>query len=698
MIKLFVDEFHPLSQEADDLNYDEPQNMNDGWDGNEMEEGGNDGWSDNDMSPKDGKEGWDDDDDGGWDDEQMATETVDTKEEILNGYVVIRDACVQLEKEMQKVISEVSGVLFVEMGQAEIALREYKWAKQSLETTWFATDDSPLEMRTRLGLSRKPDEWEEQADTTRIPCCSYIGSAKEKVSKREMKAVQKELYSFVSTLLKAGHTQAAIISKSRDKKFKTRDVIEMTQIVTSEALASSSISATSVCEQNNGTFTLSEGVRPNCGHGRCDNCWKAHIEALVLSGRDALTAKCNHLICEKNHQHKYILGCFCVERIPREIFEKYLTSNQKLLQKYKRMCLDSFLENAINFNIRPCPSKRCDLWYKKKAPKSEIISCECLQKMCFNCGLPPHQPIPCANALDWRRRCSADVQTEIWRVMNTAVCPNPNCRVIIKREIDDKDRCLHMICSQCKYHWCWACREEFRPGGKNKNHDNFYHCKLYDEGKLRPEVKRMNQKLEQVRREAAKLKFCEHLRSCCDKDIESLEKLQKTLEEEVTKNGGDVGRYKFIFDAISKLLMANEDKKRLYIVAFYAAMDNKKHLFEFQLRDMAEKTTKLLNMLQPNQKEKKSLDDFANESKSLNHTTKLVSAFLQKLRKDVQEGECVTILDKPDDKSNGWFCMSCKKMNPFEKFICECTACQVHGEKRCLRCNPENHVHYLEDH
>jgi len=472
----------------------------------------------------------------------------------------------------------------------------------------------------------------------------------------------------------------------------------------SSSSSDSSNSKSSICAKSKGTFALTEGMRLNCGHGRCDDCWKSFCKAMVKSGKDALTCKCNHLICNKNHQHKYILGCFCTEKIPREVFEKYLPKKEEgegeeggLLEKYNAMTLESYLNNAIKFGLRKCPNKSCGLWYKKKSPKSEIVSCECSQKMCFNCGLPPHQPIPCSNALDWQKRCSADVQTEIWRVMNTATCPNKNCGIIIKREIDDKDRCLHMICSECKYHWCWACREEFRPGGANKNHDSFYHCKLYEEGKLRSDVKEMNRKVETVRKEAATFKWAEHLRSCCDKDTKDLQTLQRSLEAEMLKNGGEVGKYKFLFDAISKLILANDDKKRLYIVAFYAAMDHKKHLFEFQLKDMAEKTTKLLNMLQPNTRERRSLEEFEKDMKDLNQQTKLVSAFLQKLRKDVQEGECVTILDKPDDKSAGWFCMSCNRMNSYDKFVCECMACQVHGEKRCLRCNPEHHVHYLDD-
>eukprot|EP00954_Amorphochlora_amoebiformis_P009786 763743-Amorphochlora_amoeboformis.AAC.1 len=84
---------------------------------------------------------------------------------------------------------------------------------------------------------------------------------------------------------------------------------------------------------------------------------------------------------------------------------------------------------------------------------------------------------------------------------------------------------------------------------------------------------------------------------------------------------------------------ANEDKKRLYIVAFYAAMDNKKQLFEFQLKDMAEKTNTLLKMLQPpNQKKQKTLEDYEKDGKSIHATTKIVSAFLHKLRRDVKNG------------------------------------------------------------
>mmetsp|Transcript_1473 Transcript_1473/g.2823 ORF Transcript_1473/g.2823 Transcript_1473/m.2823 type:complete len:695 (-) Transcript_1473:221-2305(-) len=693
-------------EEADDLNYDEPQNMDDGWDGDEMEGEGTSEWNDAGMSPKGNvDEGWDDDDEGddGWgaeEDADMADTKESSTEEVVNGYVVIRDPDVQLQKELDRVISEVGGVLFVEKGQAEIALRDNKWKKNALETAWFANDDAPNEHRKRLGLTRRPDEWEEQPTSTKLKCCSYSGGSDTKGSgerSRQMKSTQKELYNFVSQLMKSGENRSSVIRMARAKKFKIQDVMQMCTIVTSEMLGPSLGTAESGCSKTNGTFTLDKGARLNCGHGRCDECWAGFCKAAVQAGNDALTARCNTIICNKNHQHKYIEGCFCGERIPREIFEKYLKDTPKLLEKYRKMCLDSFVSEAMNFNLRPCPSSKCKLWYKKKVPKSEIITCECTQRMCFHCGLPPHQPIPCSNALDWKKRSSSDVQTQIYIMMNTASCPNPECGVVIKREIDERDRCLHMICSQCKYHWCWACREEFRPGGKNKNHDNFYHCRLYDEGKLRPEVKEQNAKLDQIRREAAKYKWCEHLLGCCDRDIKSLEKLQKTLETKVSVGVGEGGKYKFLFDAISKLIMANEDKKKLYIVAFYAAMDNKKQLFEFQLKDMAEKTTNLLNMLHPQKKEhQKTLEDFERDGKQIHSSTKIVSAFLQKLRRDVQDGECVTILDKPDDKSTGWFCMACKKMNPFDRFVCECTACQVHGEKRCLRCNPEQHVHYID--
>mmetsp|Transcript_182 Transcript_182/g.480 ORF Transcript_182/g.480 Transcript_182/m.480 type:complete len:697 (+) Transcript_182:61-2151(+) len=690
-------------EEADDLNYDEPQNMDDGWDdGGDFNDAGNEGWeSDDGMNAEDGKEADDWGDEGDWDEKKdMETQSSNANDEVINGYIVIRDQDSYLDRERAKIVAEVADELFIEKGQAEIALREFQWKRQPLQSAWFADDDAPVKMRKRLELTRKPDEWEDDKASERLKCCSYAGDSnqlKASSSRAEMKTTQKELYIFVKNLVKAGKNMGDILNHTKNRKFKARDVMKMHQIVTSEALASKVEIDETVCSRGKGWFNLSEGGRLNCGHGRCSSCWTSLLKASVDSAKDALTLKCNHLTCNKNHIHKYILGCFCTERIPREFFEKYLKDCPEYLEKYRKLTLQSFVDNAKNFNLRPCPNRECKLWYKKKSPKSDIVTCECTQQMCFNCGLPPHHPIPCKNALDWQRRASNNVQNEIWLAMNTAECPNPNCKVVIKRETDEKDRCLHMICTQCHYHWCWACREEFRPGGANQNHDNFYHCKLYEEGKLRPEVKEMNARLERMKREAANQKWCEHVRSLCDRDIKSLQNLQINLEQRVANGPGDGSKFKFLFDAISKLLLANEDKKRLYIVAFYAAMDNKKQLFQFQLKDMSEKTTKLLNMLLPsanNPSQEKSLKEYEDKGKEIHANTKIVSAFLQRLRRDIENGECVTILDKPDDKSTGWFCMACRRTNSFEKFNCECGACQVHGEQRCLRCNPELGVHF----
>eukprot|EP00954_Amorphochlora_amoebiformis_P006410 501669-Amorphochlora_amoeboformis.AAC.2 len=344
----------------DDLNTDEPQILDDGWD-DENDDGGAD-WDEEDDSKNTEWDGWDE------------KEEEDGKE-IGSSYNTVRESKGQLQKEMDKIVEGVVDVLALSPGQVEIALREHKWKKDVLETAWFHKDDSPIEMRKKIGLSLCPDEWDEQDEaTTAVPCCSYVSfdDKSSGSSKREMKAAQKELYSYVFGYSNKGMSQANILRKMRGKKFKVGDVMKMIQIVTSEKLASSIEGSSTLCSKNGGKFMLKDGHRLNCGHGRCADCWRSmlevpihhkntvlHIAKMVLqaavnSGKDALTLKCNHITCKKNHQHKFILGCFCQERVPREVFEKYLKG--PLLEKYRKMALDTFLEYADNFNLRPCPN------------------------------------------------------------------------------------------------------------------------------------------------------------------------------------------------------------------------------------------------------------------------------------------------------------------------------------------------------
>ncbi len=668
------------------------------------------------MSIDDGDDGgWGEDD--GWGEEEAGDgfgEGEDGKgsdakssEEMVNGYIIIRNANERLRKEMLKMIGDTSEKLYVERGHAEILLRAFKWDTQTLEAAWFRTDDSAAELRDKYAIRARPEEWDDEdkvASSSLVRCTDYAGLGVDRSSAAktlEFKAKRTRLYDSVLGLTRAKNSQQDIIRSLRGK-FAIGDVIKMSQIVRGESAAAESTSGSAssssefICAARGGMFAPSDGARLNCGHWRCRTHWRALLQS-KLGGNygDCLNIACNKLTCDKQHQHKYILGCFCTERVPRKIWDKYMPEGSKEREKYDEATLYSFKEHAASLGLRPCLNPKCNIWYKKKSPQSITVSCECGTKMCFGCGLAPHQPIPCANMLDWNTRTSSDEQTRIWKLLNTAKCPNKACGVVINREINETDRCLHMICKRCKFHWCWACREEFRVSGPNKNHDNYYACKLYDEGKIAPEVKQTEALVEKIRREAQKLKFCEHLRLCCSRDSAALTRWRDDLQNKAEAlPQRERARYAFIFDAIENLLQANEDKMKLYIVAFYAAMDNKKKLFEYQLKDMAEKTSKLQKILQPSARGKqRTLEELEKDSTKMKREVKIISGFLRNLRHDVSEGKCVTILDAPDDKSTGWFCMSCNRLNPFNKFVCRCTACKVHGEKRCLRCNPESGIH-----
>jgi len=437
----------------------------------------------------------------------------------------------------------------------------------------------------------------------------------------------------------------------------------------------------------------------------------------VKDGVACLVSKCNKLVCTKAHVHSWKEGCFCEEKIPREMFERFLS--QELKSKYQEFCLKSFTDNSKNAGVTKCPNVTCSRWWKKVNDNkgngcitNTTIVCDCSTKFCGLCGLREHDPLPCKNALDWQKRGSEDTQTRIWRELNTATCPNPQCGVTIERYVTNEDHCLHMICSQCKFHWCWACRKRFKVGGADADHENYYKCRYLQEGSVGEEVK----KRERVLRESQMYKFYKERMKDCDEGVQQLQLLTTQLKETIAIEGKEE-EFQFLIDGIDELITATLRKKILNPVAFYSAHDGKKKLFEFQLKYMNEHYEKLLAMLttQPTKQKidvnKIKLDQqamlrqamqtkdqaliqqilnrareqiakakavmrplsyYKEREEDIVKATRSVSEFFFKLFQKVRDGDLVTILGSPDPKNNSWFCSNCQRSNTFGESVCEC--------------------------
>lgn len=79
----------------------------------------------------------------------------------------------------------------------------------------------------------------------------------------------------------------------------------------------------------------------NCGHWFCGDCWSAYLVSQINDGQRSIFTKCMGMRCTLDHAHKF--GCSCSELVPESVFIRFV-SDKRLLDKYRRWLLDSFVE------------------------------------------------------------------------------------------------------------------------------------------------------------------------------------------------------------------------------------------------------------------------------------------------------------------------------------------------------------------
>lgn len=602
-----------------------------------------------------------------------------------------------LEIERELVIDSVKSiVLGLTKGQIEIVLRKYNWSCEELTNDWKSKTDKE-QFKKEIGLT--------VLDTSSLAepmkCVDNTPDITQD-QKARRKMLESSLYKLVSTsMTKKGLGPRGVIRLCRGEGYPTQDIMKAIQhIKTAQVLSSmqKASSKSSKCDRAKGMVKREFGGVLGCGHFRCKDHWEGFLTYQAKQGLAGLTAKCNKLICTKLHNHSWKEQCFCEERVPRETIEKFV-KDKDALAMYKRLALKTFTDNCGKVGLRQCA--KCKVWWKKTGkPSTPTVYCTCGHMFCFDCGLTSHDPLPCASAKDWQNRGRDDAQTRIWRELNTATCPNPKCGIVIERYVTNSDHCLHMICSQCKHHWCWACRKPFKAGGPDANHDNYYKCRYLQAGSVGSEVK----KRELILRETQMFDFYESKLKDCDEDVKHLRDLKTSLQNSIKTEEG-MKEYMFLIEAVDKLIAGTQKKKILNQIAFYAAQDNKKPLFEFQLKYMAETYDHLLDILTntphkpviklppnvqklPKEQQQailkqiraalsarsvgKPLSYYKKHESDITSASKSVSDFFQKLLQKVKDGNLVTMLEKPDPTNKGWYCVKCKRSISFGQSVCEC--------------------------
>ena len=131
-----------------------------------------------------------------------------------------------------------------------------------------------------------------------------------------------------------------------------------------------------------------------CGHQFCHDCWRSFLQNQIeggdVSGRNALSTRCPDAKCRE------VLGM--------EACELILSGDgldEQLLSKYRKMLLNSFVDDSEGFTW--CPRVGCERVVAHSKRRS-TVSCVCGNLFCFGCKAEAHAPASCNETLQWLAR------------------------------------------------------------------------------------------------------------------------------------------------------------------------------------------------------------------------------------------------------------------------------------------------------
>lgn len=220
-------------------------------------------------------------------------------------------------------------------------------------------------------------------------------------------------------------------------------------------------------EKTTETFSL------ECGHEYCIECYRHYIEDKLHGGN--------------------IINCMgCSLALKNEDIDKIMghPSSSKLMSS----SIKSFVSKH-NRNYKWCPFADCDCIIHLKDTSSlaeysrlhysPFVKCNNSHKFCFTCGFEMHAPADCNITNAWVKKARKESDNLNWVLSHTKECPK--CFVNIEKD----GGCNHMVCSSCKYEFCWICEGDWAPHGRS-----FYQCTLYnnDEAILNGGINNNNRK------------------------------------------------------------------------------------------------------------------------------------------------------------------------------------------------------------
>lgn len=355
-----------------------------------------------------------------------------------------------------------------------------------------------------------------------------------------------------------------------------------------------------------------------CGHAYCINCYRAYIRANLHLGSliRCIDEKCNftiphvdleEIISQQENESKSI------------VVEKSLNCNT-LLRYNARIYIERH-----KLSLKWCPAPDCDnLTQLLQAydPPGErdndishipIVKCAENHEFCYECQYENHLPCPCWIVKIWVKKCNDDSATVNWIQANTQSCPK--CDSVIEKN----GGCNHMVCSKCRYEFCWICSKDWAEHGTS-----YYRCNRFDPNETaETERFKTSKRLSLQRYLHFYTRFSAH-QSSMKADQRTLEKvnekmklyMQKMSEHDKLKNLSWVD-IQYLHDAIRSLSNGRKTLKWTYCFAFYLGSSNFSQIFE-QNQDFLSKTVEDLSEIfeKINHKSNNSRVDIIQEYKS----------------------------------------------------------------------------------
>lgn len=351
------------------------------------------------------------------------------------------------------------------------------------------------------------------------------------------------------------------------------------------------------------TYECTEVYSLTCNHKFCLNCYREYVRGNVHNGRilRCINVECNlsiphvdieMLIQSKNGKHT------------STNFRREMNSNHLLAAAAK-----GYIESH-KLKWKWCPAPDCanlTELVSRKTPKDDIrnggdldilnvpiVTCPENHEFCYDCQYENHLPCPCWIVKLWVKKCQDDSETANWIQANTQGCPK--CDSLIEKN----GGCNHMICSKCKYQFCWICLVSW-----NEHGTSYYKCNRFD-----PEETDTVKKLQQLKRLSLQRylhfykRFSVHESSMKgdQKIIDKVDnKMKLYMEEELKKKNKSQQNLswidvQFLHDAIRALTNGRKTLKWTYCFAFYLAKTNFSEIFE-QMQDYLNKTVEDLSLI-----------------------------------------------------------------------------------------------------